>query len=102
MKIVIEIPEKTNAHIRSDYGHGVKGLYDEDREILCDAIYHGTPYKERPHGEWIEQYKNDGKWHDMGYFDHMYKCSKCGSDGSQRWHFCPNCGADMRKEGDGE
>lgn len=52
MKIVIEIPEKTNAHIRSDYGHGVKGLYDEDREILCDAIYHGTPYEERPHGKW--------------------------------------------------
>ena len=53
MKLIIEIPEKTNAHIRSDYGHGVKGLYDEDREIVCDAIYHAIPYKERPHGEWI-------------------------------------------------
>lgn len=50
MKIVIDIPEKTNAHIRSDYGHGVKGLRDEDREIVCNAIYAGTPYKERPNG----------------------------------------------------
>lgn len=51
MKLIIDIPEKTNAHIRSDYGHGMKCLFDEDREILCDAIYHGTPYEERPHGE---------------------------------------------------
>lgn len=51
MKIVIEIPEKTIAHIRSNYGHGTKGLRDDDREILCDAIYHGTPYNDQPHGE---------------------------------------------------
>ncbi len=51
MKIVIDIPEKTNAHIRSDYGHGIKGLRTEDRKILCDAIYHGTPYEDRP--QWI-------------------------------------------------
>lgn len=55
----------------------------------------------RPHGEWLQQYKNDGKWHDMGYFYNMYKCSNCGSDGSQRWHFCPNCGSDNRpREGE--
>lgn len=98
MKIVIEIPEKTNAHIRSDYGHGVKGLYDEDREILCDAIYHGTPYKDRPHGEWI----------DKGEYA---ECSICGgSSGTQfngvepiplETNFCPKCGASMvKKEGE--
>ena len=48
MKIIIEIPEKTSAHIRSDYGHGVKGLKIEDMEILVDAVYHGKPYEERP------------------------------------------------------
>ena len=53
MKIIIDIPEKTNAHIRSDYGHGVKCLRDEDRVILCDAIYHGKHYEERPNGDWI-------------------------------------------------
>ena len=53
MKIVIDIPEKTNAHIRSDFGHGYLALRDEDKGILCYAVYHGTPYEERPHGEWI-------------------------------------------------
>lgn len=84
MKIVIEIPEKTNAHIRSDYGHGLKGLRTEDRKILCDAIYHGTPYEERPHGEW----KADGT------------CSECGvysSLNKDTAYFCPDCGADMRR-----
>ena len=44
MKIVIDIPDKTYAHIRSDYGHG-KGYYplnDEDKKIVNDAIYYGT------------------------------------------------------------
>lgn len=41
VKLIIEIPEKTIAHIRSDYGHGYKGLSDEDRDKIVDAIYHG-------------------------------------------------------------
>ena len=93
MKIVIEIPEKTNSHIRSDYGHGTKGLRDEDREILCDAIYNGTPYEDRPHGEWGKK--------TFGYLS-THECSECGFDGNWLWHFCPNCGADMRKEGKAE
>lgn len=44
MKLVIDIPEKTIAHIRSDYGHGYKGLYDEDRDIIVNAIYKAHPY----------------------------------------------------------
>jgi len=43
MKMIIDIPEKTIAHIRSNYGHGCKGLYDEDRDKIIDAIYHGIP-----------------------------------------------------------
>ena len=43
VKLIIEIPKKTIAHIRSDYDHGYKGLYDEDRDKIVDAIYHGTP-----------------------------------------------------------
>ena len=41
LKLIIEIPKKTIAHIRSDYGHGYKGFYDEDRDKIVDAIYHG-------------------------------------------------------------
>lgn len=42
-----------------------------------------------------------GKWvhHDGGYSDH-YECTACGTPIvlTERWKFCPNCGADMRDE----
>lgn len=45
MQMVIDLPEKTIAHIRSAYGHG-KGFYplnEEDKKIVNDAIYFCTP-----------------------------------------------------------
>ena len=50
-------------------------------------------YEGRPHGEW----KKDG---------FFAICSECGHELQHyelvvsRLNFCPNCGADMRKEGD--
>lgn len=41
MQIVIDIPRKTYEHIRSDYGHGYRGLYDDDRVLIIEAIYNG-------------------------------------------------------------
>ena len=58
MKLVIDIPEKTIAHIRSDYGHGYKGLYDEDRDIIVNAIYKAYPYVWIPV---IERLPEEGK-----------------------------------------
>lgn len=26
-----------------------------------------------------------------------YICTVCGSEASEKWNFCPNCGADMRR-----
>ena len=51
--------------------------------------------REVKHGEWI---RVDG---DVGY--EVYKCSLCGEqitvdDEEELPNFCPNCGADMRKE----
>lgn len=46
MKIIIDIPEKTNARIRSDYETGLKGFRHEDMEIVCDAIYNGRSCEE--------------------------------------------------------
>lgn len=58
--------------------------------------------RKQPHGEWIEntRYKRKGK--------KFLDCSRChyGENGdiicevSKIPNFCPNCGADMRKEGD--
>lgn len=56
MKIVIDLPEKTIAHIRSAYGHG-KGFYplnEEDKKIVNDAIYFGTPLP-KEHGDLIDR-----------------------------------------------
>lgn len=96
MKIIIEIPEKTNAHIRSDYGHGVKGLEYEDMLMLCDAVYHGEPYHNRPHGEWIyhKEWEFDGEC--------AFECSKCGMGTDVDYNFCPRCGSDNRKRGEAE
>ena len=39
-----------------------------------------------------------------GYMPHKNYCSCCEKDSpyDKRWKFCPNCGADMRGEADGE
>ena len=36
----------------------------------------------------------------LGHWANGY-CDKCGGAGSAWMKFCPNCGADMRKDGDG-
>ena len=43
MKITIDIPEKTIAHIRSDYGHGVKNIWNrEDMKVIVEEIYRAS------------------------------------------------------------
>lgn len=80
MKVVIDIPEiPTN---------------DKQRWALA----HGTPYEERPHGEWVKDFN----------MNKAIVCSECGEEAWYKeyrgWvtksNFCPNCGADMRKRGD--
>ena len=90
-----------------------KGQFCENciHRIVCD---HESKYRKacgqflekRPRGEW----KIDSEY---WYIFHCV-CSKCNTDvmkyisGSENWwlnsvpHFCPNCGADMRKEGEAE
>jgi hypothetical protein len=76
-------------------------LRAEDKDILCDAIYHAIPYKERPHGEW----KPLGEPDELGIHS-WHICSACGFRTTWHmvdiFHFCPNCGADMRKRGEAE
>ena len=44
------------------------------------------------HGKW------EKKWH--SYFkQELPCCSVCGHFSAMRWKYCPECGADMRKEG---
>lgn len=42
VKLLIELPEKTVVHMRSDYGHGCKAIGYDDKDIIVDAIYNAT------------------------------------------------------------
>lgn len=54
-------------------------------------------YEPRPHGKWV--FKYDNPLIKMGYWE----CSKCKTGRLLvEENFCPNCGADMRKEGEQE
>lgn len=48
----------------------------------------------RPHGEWQEPFESNGKTY--------HKCTNChiSSQLILFGNFCPNCGAEMREEGD--
>lgn len=57
--------------------------------------------------KFIEKYYvKQGEWKRISmdkyirHASHFYRCSVCGEDTIGETNFCPNCGADMRKEGD--
>lgn len=69
---------------------------DNEKNVLVRRLYDEPAADVKPvvRGEWI----TDGDVH---------KCSACGlttcddeygDDPTEEYHFCPNCGADMRKE----
>lgn len=68
---------------------------DMERDTDCDYFE-----EERPQGEWI--FHTD----DLYPAESTQECSVCHSEqkmlGLYDDNFCPNCGADMRKGGDGE
>ena len=47
--------------------------------------------------EELEQEPKTGHWIPRNSFLLQYKCSECGQE-SEKYNFCPNCGADMRGE----
>lgn len=58
---------------------------------ILDAVNVGTPYEERPHGEWIPIRNRKGTVVAL-------RCSACGQSPKYaiKSDFCPRCGADMR------
>lgn len=78
--------------------HGLTTISFETMELDCVPT---ADVRENVRGEWIEWQKCT-----PFYTQDLYKCSKCNesylkelvyfSDNLQ-YHFCPNCGANMRK-----
>jgi len=66
------------------------------------SIKNGTPYEDRPQGEWIENTNIFGEG--------TYECSNCGNPWSlmegtpadNDMNYCPNCGAKMKKEAEND
>lgn len=59
---------------------------------------------ERPHGEWkeftVSTYRGTDEWGEPIWGKgKKFICERCGRRTVIRENFCPNCGADMRKEG---
>lgn len=76
------------------------GNYMKVENLILDEMYRkgyndGFKFRnrietqERKHGEWVDIHNG------------TYTCSACGLHHSKS-NFCPNCGADMRKEGEAE
>lgn len=59
--------------------------------VLAEALYNAG-YRKVERGEWILEREPDGT-------PHRFHCSLCDYDAfNVATNFCPNCGADMRKE----
>ena len=70
---------------------------------LCDDIK-ALPSAQKK-GHWSLQHgRMRTDYIHSGYMPHKNYCSCCEKDSpyDKRWKFCPNCGADMRGEADGE
>lgn len=85
MKVVIDIPEYSLDVIKNG-------------SIACgrilEAVKAGTPYEERPKGEWvIEEWWSVLEKHKVT----TYTCPFCGKVEYEPFDYC-RCGADMRKE----
>lgn len=87
-----------------DYSEGMCPYLPVALSIRCDECmvkkaYKRGFYEKRPHGKWIRHVD------DLFPEESTEECSVCheeqritGNDDN----FCPNCGADMRKEGEAE
>lgn len=62
-----------------------------------DIVFAGSDITDRPQGEWIRiEWNENIEGHIVPM--RIYKCSTCGEKEVALTRFCPNCGADMRKE----
>ena len=67
-----------------------------ENESLAKTVIEASELlrKQRPHGEWIYH----TEWYSDG--ECAFECSRCGMGSDVDYNFCPQCGADMRKEGE--
>lgn len=67
-------------------------LYDDIFLDACRLAIKVLSEPPRPKGRWVSR-----RYKVLGSMLQGFFCSECGQKGSSRPNFCPNCGADMRK-----
>ena len=82
MKLIIDIPEMAYEAYKEWHKNKVATV---EQSIIAN----GKPYEDRPQGEWIRT---------ALYGMTCYECNRCHLHYDLRSFFCPNCGADMRKD----
>ena len=81
MKLIIDVPiEELTPKAFFDY-------FEVMSTKLSETLMNGTPYEERPQGEWI--------YHSDGYIA-FYTCNRCNCFGDIDDKFCSHCGANMK------
>ena len=79
------------------YGKGVSPV-EEVEDYVADAVIRAG-YRKQSEGEWIQQ--------PIPYEDEIV-CTVCGANFNvidnctEKFNYCPNCGAEMRKEDEGK
>ena len=100
MKLIIDIDnndyELINKTCVTYDQHTVFHGKEKDKELtlaifdLVKALKNGTPYEERPQGEWID-YSEEG----FVECPFCHKATTC-EDNIDELHYCWNCGAKMK------
>ena len=70
-----------------------KSMQVEKDNLPCSDFADRSLYVVREKGEWVFEEVYPGVVSLNGYM-----CSKCRKNTAKKTDFCPNCGADMRKE----
>lgn len=84
------IMQAVNMYVQVDKAELIRAL-EYDRGQYKKGYADAKRDYERPQGKWIDTGNMEEYWAEE------YQCSICGA--KDHWHnFCPNCGADMRKE----
>lgn len=99
---IIKNPYCTHSVSQRDYNEGILKCIDELKKAPTITEDYDTGYQDgvedglndiRPKGEW-KSISNEQQYFKYSF----YECSACHCYQYCRYHFCPNCGADMRTE----
>ena len=69
-----------------------------DDITICELFKPKSDYVKRERGEWRIYIDDEGCAHCDELYEVVMQCSVCNGTAIGTYDFCPDCGADMRKE----